>query len=960
MKKSKILRIEELQFPKFKETVANLVEKLGYKDIQKYEDVIIASNTSPLSSEKYLFILFKEQLSGVVNIEEIKNTILQRHELHVSNVIYILSQFNISSGFESTISKEITQFKLQFIGRDRLVKLLDELYSDFWKHDDLALLEYEKKFCSQFQKDTEINKLKIFNDKYQKLLDIYIEPRITHFYEDKATQTPTNKKVQVNEIILDKKPVIISGDAGTGKSTFLKKVGELLIEKNLDEEKKTTPVYLTANEIFEAEYLIEKLILRKIEANFGTVNIDEFTESYNIAILIDSIDELDDETQKKILHELQQLSGKKGIRYIIGTRNSEKIISLNGTKYFNSYSIEKFNNEQIKKFISKFFLGEDNKADNLLEALKENRIIEKLPITPLTLSLISILYEENNLEIPATIADIYDNFNSLIIGRSTVSSKIEFIDISFKERILSLYALYLLEKSQHTPLIKKDFINHFADYFAGKTLPIKKGTLEEVLNYLIDNTGVLVLKDNKWVQFSHDSYMEYYGAVEIFKHQREKEQLLVDNFFENNWQNAAIFYAGKSKDLPLFLSKIIDKLKTSNQLHDYYSGVLGSGYILQALYQTDNQLRKNVVLEALELNVKATDVLMKLASDEMMMFKNYSIPIIQLMNFMYFYETFNSITIKEPLKLAFDETYKNFELNNLPVDGLKSIQLAMTLDSKRINESKPLSKVLESKQIFKEPLLYTILDFAFSMFGNEKYKKLKEDIRKEYFPKLKEIVQKLVQLPAGRLRFTNLDSISSNKKIQIIVEGKTDAEILEHAFYSLTNGQYPYWKVTAAGNSDSGGASEVAKTISNCKPILEKEEIIIGIFDHDAKGLSEFRGLKTSVFESYTKDTIRKHINSKIYGLIIPVPGEMDFYLKKDQPFNFFEIEHYFGYEFLSQNDIIENTDIPDIYKIKDSKKKNFSKKVREQQESILFRHFIGLFKQIDSITGVNIEYIED
>jgi hypothetical protein len=471
---------------------------------------------------------------------------------------------------------------------------------------------------------------------------------------------------------------------------------------------------------------------------------------------------------------------------------------------------------------------------------------------------------------------------------------------------------------------------------------------------------VLVLKDNKWVQFSHDSYMEYYGALEIFKHQREKESLLVDNFFENNWQNAAIFYAGKSKDLPLFLVKIIEKLKSSNQLHDYYSGVLGSGYILQALYQTDNQLRKNAILEALEMNIKATDVLMKLASDEMLMFKNHSIPIIQLMNFMYFYETFNSITIKEPLKLAFDETYKNFEISNLPVDGLKSIQLAMTLDSKRINEPTPLTNILESKQIFKEPLLYTILDFSFSMFGTEKYKKLKEEIRKEHFPKLKDIVKKLMQQPAGRLRFTNLDSISSNKKVQIIVEGKTDAEILEHAFYTLTNGQYPYWKVSTAGNNDSGGASEVAKTISSCKPVLENEEIIIGIFDHDAKGLQEFRGLKTTVFAAYTKDTIRKHINSKIFGLIIPVPGEMDYYLKKEQSFNFFEIEHYFGYDFLYQNDIIESTEIPEIYKIKDSKKKNFSKKVREQHESNLFRHFIDLFKQIDSITGMNIEYNED
>ena len=84
-----------------------------------------------------------------------------------------------------------------------------------------------------------------------------------------------------------------------------------------------------------------------------------------------------------------------------------------GEKIFDSYTIERFNNEQVKKFISNFFLGENSKTESLLDALRENRIIERLPITPLTLSLISILYEENNLEIPATIADIYDNFELL-------------------------------------------------------------------------------------------------------------------------------------------------------------------------------------------------------------------------------------------------------------------------------------------------------------------------------------------------------------------------------------------------------------------------------------------------------------------------------------------------------------------------------------------------------------------
>lgn len=56
-------------------------------------------------------------------------------------------------------------------------------------------------------------------------------------------------------------------------------------------------------------------------------------------------------------------------------------------------------------------------------------MIDRLPMTPLTLSLISILFEETEFEIPATLSDIYDNFNTLIIGKAVVSTKIEFIDI---------------------------------------------------------------------------------------------------------------------------------------------------------------------------------------------------------------------------------------------------------------------------------------------------------------------------------------------------------------------------------------------------------------------------------------------------------------------------------------------------------------------------------------------------
>src|SRR5690606_20508242 len=88
----------------------------------------------------------------------------------------------------------------------------------------------------------------------------------------------------------------------------------------------------------------------------------------------------------------------------------------------------------------------------------------------------------------------------------------------------------------------------------------------------------------------------------------------VENFFDLNWQNSAIFYAGKSKDMPEFLESINKKLRTAKKVNDFFIGVNGAGYLLQALYQTDNTLRKETIDIALDLNIQAHDVFMKLSS----------------------------------------------------------------------------------------------------------------------------------------------------------------------------------------------------------------------------------------------------------------------------------------------------------------------------------------------------------
>src|SRR5690606_2595887 len=95
------------------------------------------------------------------------------------------------------------------------------------------------------------------------------------------------------------------------------------------------------------------------------------------------------------------------------------------------YQIRKFNIQQIKEFATRFFNSAD-RAKELMDALTDNRILERLPLTPLSISLISLLYEKQNFEIPATISDIYDNFNQLILGKSSATKRFQLLTFNFR------------------------------------------------------------------------------------------------------------------------------------------------------------------------------------------------------------------------------------------------------------------------------------------------------------------------------------------------------------------------------------------------------------------------------------------------------------------------------------------------------------------------------------------------
>lgn len=963
---TKVEIIESKNHKELQELFARLIEMLGYTDVVSYDGYMTAIDKGKIGNISWLFIFPEKKLSGNNNIEEVVTLIDNCQKRIDADKTIIVSNYHISNGTKMSLSKH--QILCDFIGRDDLTGMIDKNWADFWRHDDPKLISYEQQFKDTINKENQLKKLHLSNDKYEKLVNIFIQPTMIQDEEDEKTHTYVRKRVSFDNILNDKKCAIISGISGSGKSTLLKNAGLSMIDNNAKiEGRKIIPVYISAIDLLQFCRNIEDVLNTKLSAAFAVAKYQDLIDLYDIVILVDSIDEFDENEKEAIVKRLTNIYISKGIRFILGSRSITQTTSYIDNKTVKSYRISRFNIDQIRRFVTAFIPSE-NKVNNLMESLRENKILERLPITPQTLSLLSILYDETDYEIPATITEVYKKFNNLIVGFDIVSTKIEFVDVSFRERILSMYSLLLMEKHNHEPLTIDEFKQYFCDYYAGKTLPIKDAQLTDVLDYLINNTGIIYIKEGKWVCFSHDSYMEYYASVEIFYYHRDKEHCLIDNFFDPMWQNTAVFYAGITKDMEEFANKVNEKLKKGKVLMDYISGVQGAGYLLQALYQTDNNIRKDVILTSLNLALETNEYLKKMATINKTMLQNYKLPIIQIINFLHFYEMFNSLTLKEPLKLAFSELQSEYEKvvdsNNsdsyiLPALGYKLMELAFTLDSNRICDKRGLEYILDQKKLLKDSNLLSLATLSLDLLGKTGYKELKDDLRSKY-ASIQPVCKALFDESTGKIRFSVLDTIHPHRKVKIFVEGKTDAQILDHAFLVLTGGKQPYWNIAmATTNGKTGSSSAVTNAIEASVSYVDDYDCIIALYDHDEAGLKEFRRLEKD-YELIEHDTIKKRKGYNIYLLCMPVPGEMKHYLHKKQSFNFFEIEHYFGHEFLAQNKMLKEAEtLPNIYEIKDNNKTSFAATVVSNSEPKIFKYFVDLFHCIDRITQTEIDYIE-
>ncbi len=200
-------------------------------------------------------------------------------------------------------------------------------------------------------------------------------------------------------------------------------------------------------------------------------------------------------------------------------------------------------------------------------------------------------------------------------------------------------------------------------------------------------------------------------------------------------------------------------------------------------------------------------------------------------------------------------------------------------------------------------------------------------------------------------------SLIEEDKAIVILEGKTDKKIIETAWEKLYNSTLPFELIPSGFNPNeearTGSAKTVKSTIEYISTIAKPEQKIIGLFDNDREGNSQFKGLNREIFEDYNSENFRKHKEKNIYGLRLPYPSfRSEFVSESSVTQRYFVIEHYFENDILEANNMKgENILTTNVFEIKGNKN-NFSTNVTNFDANS-FQHFEVLFSKIKELLEI-------
>jgi predicted NACHT family NTPase len=399
-------------------------------------------------------------------------------------------------------------------------------------------------------------------------------------------------KVPALEAVERFQKLMVLGKPGSGKTTFLKRLARQCSLGEFCKEK--VPVFITLREVVETNKRSD--LLSFIEQQWQSCNVSNPKENAEtllhegrMLVLLDGLDEVREQDYDQVRQAIEAFTKRFWQSYFVITRR----IASREDKFeaFKEVEIADFSEQQIFQFSRKWF-SDQAQAKKFEHKLRENQPIRELASSPLLLTLLCLVFQEDG-DFPEDRSELYKDGLDVLLKKWDASRYIERdeqyrkLSLRHKEDLLSYIAYKTFKKGEYffkqntVEELIQDYIVNMPGFNADEQ-GLKEDS-EVVLNSMEAQHGLLVRQARKVYSFSHLTFQEYFTARQISDNcnsslpRPRTLQELVKHLLDRRWREVFLLTTTMLRNADRFLLMIKQEtdslLKDDPKLQDFFGWV---------------------------------------------------------------------------------------------------------------------------------------------------------------------------------------------------------------------------------------------------------------------------------------------------------------------------------------------------------------------------------------------------
>jgi NACHT domain len=307
----------------------------------------------------------------------------------------------------------------------------------------------------------------------------------------------------------EERAILIVGDPGAGKSTFLDKLAVEAARKAQEDSNAPIPVLVRLKDYdsLGKEAGIRGLIQSTLENYVDTDTVNQLLKDRKILLLIDGWNELSDEKAKSKIKIFCQPHS-----VIVTSRNTGDYWEIQ-----KKFEIQPLTRRDVEEFFDKRLLNTERQQ---LQELVDR--VQDFGQTPLMVWMLFSIFQ-NNDPIPDTRGEAYRSFTAIYAKRAKAD-----IDLSDARKLLGKLAFEMMKSPN--PKDPTEFRLKISEVGAEEILG-SEAELDRMLNHLLNQQGK---EGTREISFCHQSIQEYYAAehlrLELKQHPEWRQKQSGENY----------------------------------------------------------------------------------------------------------------------------------------------------------------------------------------------------------------------------------------------------------------------------------------------------------------------------------------------------------------------------------------------------------------------------------------------